>query len=76
MELGLYAVPVALIAYAVFGTSRQLAVGPVSSVSVMSGSLVAALRPMRGAVLFTTAAALWGEIVPIVAAQLRIGWGG
>jgi hypothetical protein len=26
------------------------------------------------AVLFTTAATLWGEIVLIVAAQLRIGW--
>ena len=42
----------------------------------MSGSLVAALQPANAAqaVLFTTAAALWGEIVLIVAAQLRIGW--
>src|SRR5688572_4648194 len=39
VELRLYAVPFALIAYAVFGTSRQLVVGPVSTVSVMSGSL-------------------------------------
>jgi len=45
VELGLYAVPLALIAYAVFGTSRQLVVGRVSTVSVMSGSLLAALRP-------------------------------
>jgi MFS superfamily sulfate permease-like transporter len=74
VELG--AVPLALIAYAAFGTSRQLVVGPLSSVSVMSESLVAALRPANAAqaVLFTTAAAVWGEIVPIVAAQLRIGW--
>ncbi len=74
--VGLYAVPVALIAYAVFGTSRQLVVGPVSTVSVMSGSLVAALHPadVAQAVLFTTAAALWAGIVLIVAAQLRIGW--
>ena len=43
VELGLYAVPFALIAYAIFGSSRQLMVGPVSTVSVMSGSLVAAL---------------------------------
>jgi hypothetical protein len=76
VELGRYAVPLALIAYAAFGTSRQLVVGPLSSVSVMSESLVAALRPANAAqaVLFTTAAAVWGEIVPIVAAQLRIGW--
>ena len=76
VELGLYAVPFALIAYAIFGSSRQLVVGPVSTVSVMSGSLVAALRPadVSQAVLFTTAAALWAGIVLIVAAQLRIGW--
>ena len=76
VELGLYAVPLALIAYAIFGTSRQLVVGPVSTVSVMSGSLVAALHPadVSQAVLFTTAAALWAGIVLIVAAQLRIGW--
>ena len=76
VELGLYAVPLALIAYAIFGTSRQLVVGPVSTVSVMSGSLVAALHPadVSQAVLFTTGAALWAGIVLIVAAQLRIGW--
>jgi SulP family sulfate permease len=53
-----------------------LVAGPVSTASVMSGSLVAALQPANAAqaVLFTTAAALWGEIVLIVAAQLRSGW--
>jgi hypothetical protein len=57
VELGLYAVPLALIAYAVFGTSGQLVVGPLSSVSVMSGSLVAASGRQCGAGRFTTAAA-------------------
>jgi len=37
--VGLYAVPVALVAYAIFGSSRQLIVGPVSTVSVLSGSI-------------------------------------
>ena len=37
VEVGLYALPVALVAYAVFGSSRQLVVGPVSTVSVLSG---------------------------------------
>ena len=46
VQLGLYAVPVALVAYAIFGSSRQLVLGPVSTVSVMSGSLVAALEPV------------------------------
>jgi hypothetical protein len=57
VELGLYAVPLALIAYTVFGTSGQLMVGPLSSVSVMSGSLVAASGRQCGAGRFTTAAA-------------------
>lgn len=76
VELGLYAVPIALIAYAIFGTSRQLIVGPVSTVSVMSGSLVAALGPadVAQAVVFTTATAVWAGLILIVAAQLRIGW--
>ena len=39
--VGLYAIPLALIAYAIFGSSPHLVVGPVSTVSVLSGSLVA-----------------------------------
>jgi hypothetical protein len=47
VEVGLYAVPVALVAYAVFGSSRQLSVGPVSTVSVLSGSFLASFG-LRG----------------------------
>ena len=39
--VGLYAIPLALIAYAVLGSSPHLVVGPVSTVSVLTGSLVA-----------------------------------
>jgi len=76
VQLGLYAVPVALVAYAIFGSSRQLVLGPVSTVSVMSGSLVAALGPVdvAEAVLYTTAVAVAAGIVLIIAAQVRIGW--
>ncbi|MDN5790127.1 MAG: SulP family inorganic anion transporter [Micrococcales bacterium] len=76
VQLGLYAVPVALIAYAIFGTSRQLVIGPVSTVSVMSGSLVVALHPvdLAQAIAFTTAAAMWAGVFLLIAAQLRIGW--
>ena len=75
VEVGLYAVPVALIMYAIFGTSRQLVIGPVSTVSVLSGSLVAAMQPAAvvQAVLFTTAAAMWVGVILVVAALLRIG---
>lgn len=76
VELGLYAVPIALIAYAIFGSSRQLVVGPVSTVSVMSGSLVAASHPqtLAEAVTFTSAAAVSAGIVLVIAARLKVGW--
>jgi len=35
-ETGLYAAPLALIAYAIFGTSKQLDVGPSSAVAALS----------------------------------------
>src|SRR4051794_35281944 len=55
VQVGLYAVPIALAAYAVFGTSPQLIVGTVSTVSVLSGTLVAALGPrdIREAMTYT-----------------------
>ena len=76
VQVGLYAVPVALVAYAIFGSSRQLVLGPVSTVSVLSGSLVAALEPVdvSQAVLYTAAVAVAAGIVLIIAAQVRIGW--
>ena len=40
-ETGLYAAPLALIAYAIFGTSRHLDVGPSSAVAALSFSVVA-----------------------------------
>ena len=41
VEVGLYAVPLALLAFAVLGSSQQLIVGPASTVAIVSGSLVA-----------------------------------
>ena len=41
VEIGLYSVPLALVAYAVLGSSRQLIVGPASTVAIVSGSIVA-----------------------------------
>jgi sulfate permease, SulP family len=39
-EVGLYASILPLVAYAIFGTSRTLAVGPVAVVSLMTASAV------------------------------------
>lgn len=42
---GLYAVTVPLLLYAIFGTSRQLAVGPVAMVSLLTAASIGALNP-------------------------------
>lgn len=76
VQVGLYAVPTALLAYALFGTSRQLVVGPVSTVSVLSGSLVASRSPESEAeaIAYTVALALGAGVVLIALGLLRIGW--
>ena len=74
--VGLYSIPLALIAYAVFGSSPRLVVGPVSTVSVLSGSLVADLArgdPDR-AVALTAALALAAGVSLIVGGMLKLGW--
>lgn len=74
--VGLYSIPLALIAYAVFGSSPTLVVGPVSTVSVLSGSLIADIS--RGdpakAVELTSALALAAGLVLIVGGVLKLGW--
>lgn len=42
---GLYAVTVPLVLYAIFGTSRQLAVGPVAMVSLLTAAGIGTLNP-------------------------------
>ena len=76
VEVGLYAVPVALIAYAVFGSSRQLVVGPVSTVSVLSGSLLAGfgVAGTARAASYTAALALGSGLVLVTAGFLGVGW--
>ena len=76
VQAGLYAIPLALIAYALLGSSPQLVVGPVSTVSVLTGSIVAARRlfdPSEALAVVTTLAIISGVIL-LVAGLLRIGW--
>ncbi len=76
VQVGLYAVPIALIAYAVMGSSPQLVMGPVSTVAVLSGSLVAGLSAGKPgtAVTYTAAVALGAGVVLVAGGLLRIGW--
>jgi len=74
--VGLYSIPLALLGYAIFGSSPRLVVGPVSTVSVLSGSLIADLAkgdPAK-AVAFTSALALSAGLVLIIGGLFKLGW--
>jgi sulfate permease, SulP family len=76
VQVGLYAIPVALVAYALLGSSPQVSVGPVSTVSVVSGSIVAVNAggdPDR-AIALTVALAVLSGVILLVAGLLRTGW--
>ncbi len=45
---GLYASTIPIIIYAIFGTSRQLAVGPVAMVSLLTATGIGAMVPDAG----------------------------
>ena len=76
VEVGLYAVPLALLAYAVLGSSPQLVVGPASTVVIVSGSLVAdiARDNPQDAVAITSALAIAAGIVLTATGLLRVAW--
>jgi SulP family sulfate permease len=71
-EIGLYAATVPVLVYAVFGTSRQLAVGPVAIVSLLTASALAPLVE-QGTTGYLSAAALLALLVGIVHVVLGAG---
>ncbi|GAA4399339.1 sulfate permease [Ornithinibacter aureus] len=76
VQVGLYTLPPALLAYALFGSSRLLFVGPVSTVSVLSGSIVGALSGgnQELAITLTAILALTAGAVLVAVGLLRLGW--
>jgi len=74
--IGLYASVLPLVAYAIFGTSRTLAVGPVAVVSLMTASAAGAVAA-QGTELYleaaTTLAALSGVMLAVLG-FLRMGF--
>lgn len=76
LVVGLWTLPPALLAYAVFGSSKVLFVGPVSTVSVLSGSIVRVLSggDPAAAVGLTSGLAVVAGLVLVVAGLLRLGW--
>lgn len=75
-EIGLYASILPIIAYAIFGTSRTLAVGPVAVVSLMTLAAAGAVAP-PGSAGFIAAAlilALLSGLILLVMGILRLGF--
>ena len=75
-QLGLYAAPLGLIGYALFGGSRLLVFGAAGSVAAVSASVVSGLDPgdTGEAVAFTSALALATGVVFLIAGLARMGW--
>ena len=71
-EVGLYASTVPLIAYALFGTSRQLAVGPVAIVSLITAATLAPIVE-EGSAPYLAAAAVLALLVGAVHLVLALG---
>jgi high affinity sulfate transporter 1 len=76
VQVGLYSLPTVLLCYALLGTSRLLIVGPVSTVAVLSGSLIAEFAPASEAEAIAVGAgmALTAGLLLMLASVLRIGW--
>ncbi len=75
-ETGLYAAPLALIAYAILGTSKQLNVGPSSAVAALSFSVIAGIGVAAGSpefIVLTIALALITGVLLIISGFLRLG---
>ncbi|MBE2225537.1 MAG: sulfate permease, partial [Anaerolineae bacterium] len=75
-ETGLYAAPLALIAYAIFGTSKHLDVGPSSAVAALSFSVIVSVGVAVGSeefVLLTIALAFMVGVLLIIGGFLKLG---
>ena len=79
--VGLYTVPIPLIAYAVFGTSRTMVIGPDSATALISaGTVGAVVASHSGAtqiaeyVAITSALALIVGVLFLVLGLARMGW--
>ena len=74
--VGLYSVPIPLIAYAIFGTSRTMVIGPDSATALISAVTVGAVASQGSGdmVSLTSALAMAVGVFFLVFGLLRMGW--
>jgi high affinity sulfate transporter 1 len=75
-EAGLYTAPLALLGYAIFGSSRNLFVGPSSTVAILSAATVGGLVASGSATFWeaTSWLAIITGIILVVLGLVRLGW--
>jgi sulfate permease, SulP family len=76
-EVGLYAAPLALLGYAIFGRSTVLVVATSSSTAAVSASVILSVNnggSSASAVSLSAALALITGVVFVVASVIRLGW--
>ena len=77
VQYGLYAVPLAVLGYMVFGSSRQLFVGPsatVASISAVSVGVVVAGNPDANVIVLTAALSLLVGVLYLIGGFIRLGF--
>jgi SulP family sulfate permease len=73
--VGLYALPLALVGYAMFGGQRTLVMGPDAAVAILSGSVVASIAVGKEDYLaLTVALALIVGLIYVLFYFLKMGW--
>ncbi len=72
--VGLYTVPFALVAYAVFGGSRLLVVGPDAALSVLAAATIATVSTGGDEIQVMTALSLVTGGLFVLFSLLRMGW--
>jgi sulfate permease, SulP family len=75
-QIGLYAAPLALVGYALFGGSRLLVFAAAGSVAAISAGVIAGLHPHSQSMTVTLAAALAVAtgVVFLVGGLVKLGW--
>ena len=75
-EVGLYSALIALLVYVIFGSSRQLSIGPTSTISILVGSTLGSLLIVNAAqyLMMASLIAVAAGILAFISWTLRLGF--